>query len=419
MTDIFISYSKQDPEPTRKLAAELKQRGYTVWWDTSLLAGDNFRSVIVEQLNEAKAVIVIWTPASMNSHYVIDEANRGLAAQKLIPLRVPAVAINNLPLGFGVFHTAMVEDLEHVLNALTALGVRPTPHDAIIINVSPNGVNKPRAIVPGNGRTDWFKDHPQGPEMVVIPAGNFMMGSLESEPDSESPQHKVMITQPFAVSRHAVTRGQFASFVSSIGYQPHGGTFILEGDNWEHDPNGSWRSPGFAQDDSHPVVCVSWFDAKAYATWLSQQSGQTYRLPSESEWEYAARAGTTTPFWWGTSITPTQANYNGKYIYAGGGSKGEWRKATVPVGSFQTNPWGLFNVHGNVWEWCEDVWHDTYNGAPTDSSAWLQGGGDAGRRIARGGSWNNNPRKLRAANRHWFNASFHGIFNGFRLVRTL
>jgi hypothetical protein len=177
--------------------------------------------------------------------------------------------------------------------------------------------------VPGSG--EWFCDIDGGPEMVAVPAGKFMMGSPETELgryDSEGPQHEVTVAHPFAVGRHAVTRGQFAAFVKATG----------------HKMSGRWRNPGFEQDDRHPVVCISWDDAKAYAAWLEEITTRPYRLLTEAEWEYAARAGTTTPFWWGSSITPAQANYNGNYDYAGGSSTGEYRKGTVPVSSFQPNP---------------------------------------------------------------------------------
>jgi formylglycine-generating enzyme required for sulfatase activity len=153
----------------------------------------------------------------------------------------------------------------------------------------------------------------------------------------------VTFARPFEVGRDAVTRGQFAAFVNATG----------------HKTSDRWRNPGFQQNDSHPVVCIRWEDAKAYAAWLASITGKPYRLLSEAEWEYAARASTSTPFWWGSSITPAQANYNGNVVYEGGGSKGEYRGGTVPVGSFDPNPWGLYNVHGNVWGWCEDTWHDT------------------------------------------------------------
>jgi formylglycine-generating enzyme required for sulfatase activity len=261
--------------------------------------------------------------------------------------------------------------------------------------------------------------------MVVVPAGEFMMGSPASEPQreswsagSESPQHNVTIARPFAIARHAVTRGQFAVFARDAGHKTEGGAFVWTGTEWKQDPQASWRNPGFAQDDSHPVVCVNWDDAKAYVAWFSRQTERDYRLPTEGEWEYCCRAGSTTPFWWGSSITTAQANYHGNYLYEGGGSKGEWRKATVPVSEFAGNPWGLFQAHGNVWEWCEDVWHATYDDAPMDGSAWLKPG-DARVRVVRGGSWFSLPRALRSALRYRV-SSEHRDFNlGFRVGRTL
>ena len=137
-----------------------------------------------------------------------------------------------------------------------------------------------------------------------------------------------------------------------------------------------------------PVINVSWKQVAAYAQWLSEQTGKYYRLPSEAEWEYAARAGTSTPFWWGESINTDLANYDGNYSYDGG-PEGEYRRQTMPVDRFDPNPWGLYQVHGNVWEWVQDCWNDSYDGAPDDGSAWEQG--DCGRRLLRGGSWFNNP----------------------------
>ncbi len=269
-----------------------------------------------------------------------------------------------------------------------------------------------RWFLPGAGKTEWFKDVEAGPEMVVLPAGKFIMGSAKDEPqrdDDEGPQHQVTIPEPFAFGRCAVTRGQFAAFVAATGYDAGTG-------------RGSWRDPGFAQGDNHPVVRVNWDDAQAYVSWLSRASGATYRLPSEAEWEYACRAGTVTPFWWGSSITTDQANYDGSADpYKGGGAKGEYRKRTVPAKHFEANPWGLYQVHGNVWEWCEDVWHDSYVGKPADlkttGGAWSTGGG--GFRVLRGGSWHNYPQYLRSASRFRYTADFRYFDIGFRVARTL
>ena len=233
---------------------------------------------------------------------------------------------------------------------------------------------------------EQFRDTPFSPEMIVIPAGSFMMGSPEKEPErfeNEGPGHRVTIARRFAAGRDAVTRGEFAAFVEATGHTAEG-AYKWTGREWKFDPKASWRDPGFPQDDDHPVVCVDWDDAMAYVEWLARITGKPYRLLTEAEWEYAARAGTTKPFWWGSAIAPDRANYDGSYVYKGGGSKGEHREGTVPVGSFAANPWGLYNVHGNVWEWCEDVWHDSYEGAPADGSAWTTG--DSNRRVVRGGS---------------------------------
>jgi formylglycine-generating enzyme required for sulfatase activity len=284
-------------------------------------------------------------------------------------------------------------------------------------------------FLPGAGKTEGFKDADFAPEMVVVPAGDFTMGTAPAEIDKlakefpdfaeffkrEAPQVRVAIGKPFAIGRYAITRGEFAAFVNEARHGMSGGAYVWTGKEWKQDANKSWKDPGFAQDDSHPVVCVNWDDAKAYAKWLSAKTGQDYRLPSEAEWEYACRAGTVTPFWWGSSISPEQANYDYNYTY-GGGPKGKWRESTVPVKSFEPNPWGLYQVHGNVWEWCEDLWHDNYHGAPEDGSARTTGGGAF--RALRGGSCYHNPGILRAASRFGY-LDYRFSNAGFRLARTL
>jgi formylglycine-generating enzyme required for sulfatase activity len=166
-----------------------------------------------------------------------------------------------------------------------------------------------------------------------------------------------------------------------------------------------------------PVINVSWNDAKEYVAWLSKTTGKSYRMLSEAEWEYAARAGTTTPFSTGETISTEQANYDGNYTYAGG-SKGTDRRKMVPVGSFKPNAFGLHDMHGNVWEWVEDPWHDSYKGAPTDGSAWAKDG-DRSRRILRGGSWGLDPRLIRSALRGRLDSVLRGNYLGFRVARSL
>jgi formylglycine-generating enzyme required for sulfatase activity len=276
-----------------------------------------------------------------------------------------------------------------------------------------------RCLRPGSGKTEWFKDCPRCPEMVIAPAGSFTMGSPKDEPqrfDSED-QIQVTINKALAVGRFAVMRGEFAAFVAATGHRPDGGCHILVDEKWKLDGDRSWHSPGFARDDRHPAVCVNWNDVRAYTAWLSTITGRKYRLMSEAEREYVARAGTPTPFWWGRTITTNQANYDGNDIYSGGGLKGEWRKTTVPVTSFAPNPWGLYNVHGNVWEWTEDCLSEKNSGNPADGSP--RTAQECSLRVLRGGSWYFNPRYLRAANRGRYRPDYRGNNAGFRVARTL
>ena len=235
---------------------------------------------------------------------------------------------------------------------------------------------------------DALKDGGEGPEMVVLPTGSFRMGSPASEAgrfDIEDPVRTVTIGSRIAMGRYEVTFAEYDRFVSATG---------------RASPNDADWGRG-----TRPAINVSQTDAKAYAAWLSAQTGKRYRLPSESEWEYAARAGTETAYSWGNTIGRNRANY---HSYDG----------TVPVGSFAANGFGLYDMHGNVWEWVEDCWHDNYEGAPTDGSAWTTGC-DQALAVVRGGSWVTVPRFLRAADRNWDSPSAHVNTLGFRLVQDL
>jgi formylglycine-generating enzyme required for sulfatase activity len=269
-----------------------------------------------------------------------------------------------------------------------------------------------------------------GPELVLIPTGRFQMGSPEHERkksmeagsqkawlERETPQHWVGIEQPIALGRYPVTVAQWRQFAEATGWRPQG--------------DFSPEAPGFAQADDHPVVGVSWNDAQLYLGWLSAETGQVYRLPSEAEWEYACRAGTRTAFSFGDTISPALANYDANYSY-NGSPQGQYRMGTSPVGEFAPNPWGLYDMHGNVWEWTQDVVHDNYEGAPNTGQAW-EADADAGdaeadgaqadldppRRILRGGAWQYNPRYLRSAVRNGSAAALANAIIGFRVARNL
>ncbi|MFM7365108.1 MAG: formylglycine-generating enzyme family protein, partial [Cuspidothrix sp.] len=232
-------------------------------------------------------------------------------------------------------------------------------------------------------------------EMVEIPGGTFLMGSPESEAkrsSDEGPQHQVNVPS-FFMGRYPVTQAQFQAIMENnpSNFQGNGSTTLT---------------------NQRPVESVSWNDAVKFCERLSQKTGKTYRLPSEAEWEYACRARTTTPFYFGESITTDLVNYDGNYSY-GSAPKGEYRQQTTDVGSFPPNAFGLYDMHGNVWEWCLDDWVNNYNNAPTDGSAWISRSSD---KVLRGGSWSINPGNCRSAYRNYDVAGFDNDYLGFRVV---
>ncbi|VFN04574.1 MAG: Formylglycine-generating enzyme, required for sulfatase activity, contains SUMF1/FGE domain, partial [Candidatus Kentron sp. G] len=264
---------------------------------------------------------------------------------------------------------------------------------------------------PGQTFQDKLQNGSLGPRMMVIPAGTFQMGSPPEERNrdaDEGPQHQVRIPRHFAMGVTEVTFGDYDRFTAAIGRE------LSDDHDW-----GRGRQP---------VINVSWSDAMAYAKWLSGQSGQEYRLPSEAEWEYAARAGTTSPYPWGTNETSACA-YANSYDVSGEEThhKGwdslscdDGQANTAPVASYPPNAFGLFDMSGNVWEWTADCWHEDYRDAPTDGTSWgKEDGGNCSRRVARGSSLFGKPWFLRSANRFRIPTQKKSIDLGFRLVRTL
>ena len=268
-----------------------------------------------------------------------------------------------------------------------------------------------------------FRDCEGCPELVVVASGSYMMGAPLEEEDrrhAEGPVHRVTIAEPIAVGVYEVTFGEYSRFVAATGHSAGDSCWILENlewGEWTERSGHNWRNPGFRQDEREPVVCVNWEDAQVYVRWLSRKTGKKYRLLSESEWEYVARAGTTGPFHTGSTISTEQANYNGNFTY-GSGRKGRFRRQTVAVGSFSANAFGLHDVHGNVEEWVEDCWHGSYAGAPSDGSAWTEGK-VCGYKVSRGGSWFTSPEFVRSAFRSRELEVIPNDYLGFRVARTL
>ena len=288
---------------------------------------------------------------------------------------------------------------------------------------------------PGQVFSDHFVDMTgQSPTMVVVPTGSFQMGASSSDDVTQIPQHAVTLTKGFALSRSEITVGQFREFVRASGYKPtsvtQGGASVYDERTGvlRDDSSATWEDDyaGHPATDNLPVVNISWADAKAYTEWLSQRTGKQYRLPSEAEFEYALRGGTTTRYWWGNG-TPSGKDEN----LTGGGDRSpsgrRWSHAftqyrdgywgPAPVMSFAANPFGLFDIDGNVSEWTADCWHDNYIRAPVDGSAWVNPG--CGVRVVRGGSWGSSPEQVTSAYRQGADASVRSGRVGFRLLREL
>ncbi len=226
-------------------------------------------------------------------------------------------------------------------------------------------------------------------EMVEIPGGTFLMGSPEDEPerrDNEGPQHQVTV-QPFFMGKFPVTQQQYEAIMG--------------------------ENPSSFKGKNKPVESVTWDNAVEFCAKISLRTGKAYRLPSEAEWEYACRAGTTTAFYFGETITTDLANYHGNYTY-GSAPRGQYREQTTDVGSFPANAFGLYDMHGNVYEWCEDAWHENYNGAPTDGYSWVDSSKFSS--MLRGGSWNYVPGDCWCAFRDGYLSGLSFYFIGFRVV---
>jgi formylglycine-generating enzyme required for sulfatase activity len=267
---------------------------------------------------------------------------------------------------------------------------------------------------------ETFKDCAVCPEMLVIPAGEFTMGSPSSEEgrfENEGPQHRVTIGKELAVGKYEITVGEFSQFVADTGYVAKTSCHYWNGSKWGSGTHYSWEDPGFQQTSSEPAVCITWSDAKAYVDWLADKTGKGYRLMSEAEWEYAARAGATSPRPWGTDLSHNDANFGEEQCCQPSVQGRDQGKYTAPAGSFTPNRFGLYDMIGNVWEWVDDCWNENYVDAPTDGSSWQSG--DCEKRIIRGASWYSDPRRVRSAMRYAFRQPVNRTKVGFRVCRDL
>jgi formylglycine-generating enzyme required for sulfatase activity len=369
MSDIFISYAREDRPRAEAVAKALQDRGWSVWWDRDLLAGDTIRRVIREQIDKAGSVVVLWSNHSVDSDWVNDEASRGRRRKVLVPARIDDA---DIPLGFGPIHAA---DLTGWMGDAAAPAFR-------MLCASIAALTGPRA------QTQTMGD---GLSYVWIPPGEFQMGATDGDTEAyrrENPRHPVRITSGFWLSDTPVTVAAYKRF-------------ITERPDFKMPPAPDFN-PKWNKED-HPVVRVTWDEAQAYCEWAGG------RLPTEAQWEYAARGGQDgLKYPWGNEITPADANYKGS----------KW-KGSSPVRTYPPNRWGLYDMAGNVWEWVADSYDEDYYATPPPGSpAQNPRAPQSGKvRVLRGGSFDVAARYLRAAARLRLAPHDRGKYFGFRCLR--
>ena len=426
--DVFLCHNSQDKPAVIEIANQLKANNINPWLDKwHLRPGSSWQDSLEDQIDQIRTAAVFVGNSGLGP-WQIEEIKAFLRAFVNRKCPVIPVLLPNAPKEpkLPVFLQGLmwVDFREHDPEPLGQLiwgitGIKPDSPPLIRKKPPEEEKNKSSyqlktflfqtAQINNNGteikritkNANYFgEDLGDGVtlEMVAIPGGTFIMGSPENEEGRisyESPQHQVTVP-PFFMGKYPVTQKQWRA-VAALGKV----NIDLESD------------PSYFKGDNLPVECVSWNDAQEFCARLSRMANKTYRLPTEAEWEYACRGGTTTPFYCGETISTDLANYHGNYTY-GQGQKGQYREKTTEVGIFPANPFGLYDMCGNVWEWCEDGWDENYINAPTDGSAWTSLGSQ--RKLLRGGSWGSIPDYCRSAFR--LNSNLDDSYDsiGFRVV---
>ena len=405
-----------------RVAVSQRSKGAQTPWEASSLIGDFFFVPPVESKS-----IVKTPPAQLSAPAAaqrsVDAGPSRLAMELAFWESIKGsnsmpelqAYLTQFPNGtFAPLVRARIEQLTSRLTQKPGAASIPAPSSPV---ASPVGGPQPAQAIRTAGLS--FRDCAECPELIAVPAGSFLMGVPVGEEEREKipqgfkgrslPLHQVAIRQ-FAFGKFEVTRSEFSTFVEKTGHQVVDKCTRSLGGAQQEVSGLNWRTPGFPQSGRDPVVCVAWDDAKAYVAWLSKRTGLPYRLASEAEWEYAARAGKSTARSWGDSIGSGHANC------IGCGS--DWdNKLPAPVGSFRANSYGLHDILGNVWEWTEDCWNKSYEEAPLDGSAWTKG--ECSLRIFRGGHFGSDPWLLRSGFRGRGVTGLRNIGVGFRVARSL
>jgi|CXWL01.1.fsa_nt_gi formylglycine-generating enzyme required for sulfatase activity len=408
MVDVFVSYKKEDQELAAGVIAALNAEGYSAWWDDRLAPAEHWDEKIEQEISSARAVLVLWTPLSVKSQWVRSEAEYGKKFGKLVPVTLRTC---ELPIAFSLVQavdlthwsgkrddrnwmrlTAWLRDLVEGAQALSTFGEEVAPRGSDWRAVYGKHVNG-EPILDGKAVTrsapagTLFKDGPSLPLMNVVAGGTFTMGAPAGEVDShvsERPQRQLSVAGPFALGIYPVTFEEWDAAIAAgaVSHRP--------------------TDMGFGR-GRIPAVNISWTDAQNFVQGLCRLTGESYRMPSEAEWEYACRAGTSGAYSFADQCTQAVATFGAK--------------RPTPVGLYAANRFGLYDMHGNVREWVADLWHDNYDAAPVDAIAWTAGHGAM--RVTRGGGWVDTAKFLRSASRGRAGAGERCGFIGLRVARDI
>lgn len=428
MANVFISYKKEDLQIAERVVTALRDQGFSVWWDDGITPKTAWDAEIEREISDATTVVVLWTPRSVNSEWVRTEAHYALDRGKLIPVMLEDCAI---PIAFMLRQTVRLSDwngdrsnrdwrrlLTWIAdlaatkpgnaNIPQALGAaHPNPfREAIGRLPSGDPVVSGAFVNASTPAGTAFRDGDAMPVMRILARGAFMLGSPPNDPDHsavEGPQKRIEIPAPFALGVFPVLVSEYQFVVGARAPTVAEPTPLRGWLDW-FKPARAPAARHVAQNPLAPVIDVSYDDAQVFAARLSAITGETYRIPSEAEWEYACRAGTRTSYSCGDTIDAAQATYASKTGPA------------VP-GSFRPNAFGLYDMHGNVREWTSDLWHESYDTTPPDGSPASEG--HSSMRVVRGGAWCDVPAMLRSAARMRATQSGRSNAIGFRVARAL
>ena len=479
--EVFISYRRSDEPRARQLFELLKARGVEAWYDAHLGAGEDWRSATARALDAAPIFVLLFSQNASASDEIVKElAAATLKKKTIVPVRLEAIPLE----GAFLYELAsrnwidahentdarlveLADKLAAQIGARTnaqlnqaALASAPAPLDSfrellkrpwaiaasavvlLVAAISVFTLSRPNSTPPvattlapdpvaqmaAKASFDDCRGEGWCPRMIVVGAGAFEMGSPDIErgrASDEGPQRHIMFAANFALGETEVTRAQYGAFVRETRRASEGGCYTINSSGgWGVSNEATWSNPGFAQGEHDPAVCVSWDDARAYLDWLTSRTGRPYRLPSESEWEYAARGGRVTAYVWGAEANAgcrfgnsADATMHARFPTLSVMGCNDHALYTQPVRSYSANVFGLYDVAGNVWEWVEDCYESTLDAVPANGAAHEEC--VSVNRVARGGAWVNDPTLMRVAYRNGGVRTFRSSAFGFRAARSI